>query len=995
MKVNKSIISALCLLFIFVSVGDLIGQKTISGTVRSASDQEALLGASVAIKNSSVGTVTDLDGKYTLEVPDENTILVFTYIGYNSQELTVGARSQIDVSLEVSVQSIEEVVVIAYGETEKKKFTGALTSVSAEDLEQVPQVSAVQMMQGRAAGVLVEDNSGQPGTAGSIIIRGVGTLGNARDPLYVVDGTPTSSIASLNPNDISSISILKDAAATSIYGSRASNGVVLITTKKGKIGETQFSFNAQYGLSDIENPNDFRMMNSSEYVEYYREAYQAAGENPDDPNSGRYLPLSAANVNTDWIDAVSQTGKTQQIEFSASGGSEKTRHFASLSYFNQEGVVIGTNFERFSGRLNFDMSPVDKVNIYLNLLGSYTDSDLQYSDGGRGGTFSGAFNVAPTSTILATNDTPAGLNGLGYNFNLPSNAGHNPVATSDIRERVQKGVRAFPTLRLTYEPVDRLLLSTSASVDYTFRKENAYQSKFYFAETDNGLAELTTWVYTDANFNATASYGIDLNADHQITPLIGIEVYKSTTTIESSESRDFAFDGINNVAAGAVPLGSDYIYNANTLVSMFSRINYSFRDKFLLEASFRRDGSSRFGPENRWGDFYAVGAGYNIHEEAFMQSQSLFNTLRLRLSYGIQGNNGIGDFAWRSGYGTEGTFIVPPQGGGTGLPNSGAQPDEPGNQELKWEQSKSFNAGIDFTLLNNRIGGTIEYYHRSSVDLLAERLISHTSGFTSIIDNIGDVQNQGIEFSLNTTNIESGDFSWTSNFNITFNNNEIVELNGVADQLFTDSRLVRIIGQPLDQWYLPQYAGVDPADGRPLYLTEDGGVSADINDAVSEVSGQSSLTPDYFGSFTNTISFKGLSLSAMFYFKDGFYVYRSQLSSLSVPSSNNQPASNLARWQQPGDQTDAPRSDDASGQLNSTRWLEDGSYIRLRNITLLYRLPASLTSKLGLSSLDVSVRGVNVLTFTKYNGFNPDTGLYEADDYPIPRTITFGLSAKF
>jgi TonB-linked SusC/RagA family outer membrane protein len=638
---------------------------------------------------------------------------------------------------------------------------------------------------------------------------------------------------------------------------------------------------------------------------------------------------------------------------------------------------------------------LDRFNVDINLLGSYTNNDLQYSDGGRGGTFSGAFNVAPTSTIRATAETPTNLNGLGFNFALPSNAGHNPVATANIRERNRKGVRIFPSVRLSYEPINGLILATSGSIDYTYDEENAYQSKFYYAETDNGAAEVETRRFTDANFNATASYNYEISADHQIKPLIGIEIYESKTEIEGYESRDFAFDGINNVAAGAVPTGSSYSYNSNTLVSLFSRINYTYRDKLFLEVSYRRDGSSRFGPENRWGDFYAVGAGYNLMEESFMQTQSIFSALRIRGSYGIQGNNAIGDFAWRSGYGSGGVFIVPPAGGGTGLPNSGAQPDEPGNSELKWEQSRSLNIGVDFAILNDRVGGTVEFYNRSSIDLLAERLISHTSGFTAIIDNIGDVENTGVELSLYSTNIQSGGFAWTSDFNISFNTNEIVELNGVSDRLFADSRLIRILGEPLDQWYLPQYAGVDPGTGRPVYFSEEGGITDDINNAVSDVSGQSSLTPDYFGSFTNTFSYKGISLSAMFYFKYGFDVYRSQLSDLSVPSSNNQPASNLARWQQPGDQTDVPRADDPSANLNSTRWLEDGSYVRLRNITLSYRVPASASAKLGLDDLIVSVRGVNVLTFTEYQGFNPATGFYEDDDYPTPRTITFGLTAKF
>ena len=995
MKQLQSLLLLCILLLGFSSFSLITAQRTVTGQVLSSDDQAALIGASVVVNGTTTGTSTDENGNYSLEVLTGDVTLVFSYIGYETLEIEVGDRSLIDVTLMVSSATMDEIVVIAYGQTERRKFTGSLTSIGSDELAQTPQVSPIQMIQGRSAGVLVEDVSGRPGSVGNIVIRGVGTLGNSRDPLYVIDGTPTSSLSSLNPNDIESISILKDAASTSIYGSRAANGVVLITTKKGQIGKTKFTMNAQYGFSDIENPNDFRMMNSTEYVEYYREAYIASGQDPDDPTSGIYLPLSAASVNTDWLDLVNRNASTYQFELSASGGTEATRHFASFNYYKQEGAVLGTGFERFTGRLNFGISPVDKINVDINLLGALTMADLQYSDGGRGGTFSGAFNVAPTATVMANESTPSQLNGNGYNFNLPSNAGHNPVASASMRDRSDDGVRIFPAIKLSYEPIDKLIVSTSGSLDYTTSTENAYQSKFYFAETDNGFAEIVSREFVDANFNTFASYTHDIGSDHQISPLAGIEIYKNRSTIEGFQSRDFAFDGINNVAAGAVPLGSSYNYFSNTLVSFFARVNYAYQNKLFVDASFRRDGSSRFGPNNRWGNFYSIGAGYDLTSESFMQSQSLFDNLRIRASYGVQGNNAIGDFAWRNGYGTDGVFIVPPAGGGTGLPNSGAQPDEPGNPDLKWEQSKSLNIGIDFSVLDGRLGGTVEYYNRSSIDLLAERLISHTSGFESIIDNIGDVENKGVEISLYSTNIESAGFLWSSNFNISFNTNEIVELNGVADELFADSRLIRIVGQPLDQWFLPQYAGVDPATGRPVYFTEEGGLSDNINDAVSAVSGQSALTPDYFGSFTNTFSYKGLTLSAMLYFKFGFDVYRSQLSDLSVPSSNNQPASNLDRWQNPGDHTSIPRADDTNGQLSSTRWLEDGSYIRVRNISLSYRIPQSASSKIGLSDLDISVRGVNVLTFTEYQGFNPDTGLYEDDDYPVPRTITFGITSKF
>lgn len=971
-------------------------QRIVSGQIISI-DGEAIPGANIVIKGTTIGTTSDRNGNYRLEITAPTDTLVFSFIGYETVQEHVGNRSTIDIVLEESTEFLEDLVVIGYGETAKRKFTGSLESINADDIAQKPLTSPIQVIQGRSAGVLVEDGNGEPGSQGSIVIRGVGTLNQSTEPLYVVDGTPTTSLSSINPNDIETISILKDATATSIYGSRASNGVIIIETKKGKLGETEFTVNVQSGFSDIENPNDFRMMNATEYKNYYREAYQMNGENPDDPTSGFYLPADADSINTDWVDAVTRVGKAQLYEITASRGTEDSRLYSSASYYNQQGVVVGTQFERFSGRINYSLTPVQNFNIDLNLMGAYTKEDLQFSDSGRSGTFAGAFNVNPTASPFANASTPISLSGKGYNYNLPSNANHNPIASNDINFNNRDQIRAFPTLKLTYDPLDNLTISSSGSIDYRVRKRNSYQSKFYFAETDNGLAESQTEIFTDANFNLTALYNYEVNSDHTLSPLIGFEFFKSRSTLEEFGSRDFAFDNVNNVAFGSIPLGREYDFFGNTITSFFSRLNYSFKEKLFLEATFRRDGSSRFGPENRWGNFYAFGAGYHLISEDFMQSQDIISDLKLRASYGIQGNNAIGDFAWRGTYNTNGQYIVPPIGGGSGVPNAGAQPSSPENETLKWEQSSTLNFGIDFGLINDRITGVVEYYKRSSIDLLTPRLISQTSGFSSIIDNIGDVENKGVEVSLNTRNLEGQNLTWDTNFNISFNKNKIVELNGAADTLFatTDGSIIRIVGQPLDQWYLPEYAGVDPGTGQAVYYAENGSLTGDINEARRVIAGQTNLTPDYYGSLSNTIKYKGLTLSFMFYFKSGFKVYRQNLQELSLPSGNNQPASNLDRWQQPGDITNIPRANSNYAQFNSTRWIEDGAFIRLRDVSLAYMLPDNFNEKLGVSDMTLILRGINVLTFTEFGGFNPDVGNFEDDDFPLNRNITLGLSLKF
>lgn len=985
MKVIFTLTSVALMLF----CQNLFGQTSISGVV-TAENGDSLPGVTIVVQNTTNGTTTDMDGNYSISA-QPGDILVFSSIGFKSSEVLLNGQTIINMVLKENVQGLDEVVVIAYGETERRKFTGALATVGAAEIDQIPQTSPLQMVQGRAAGVLVEDNSGAPGATGTILVRGAGSYSSNTDntePLYVVDGIPTSNFQAFNPNDIESISILKDASATSIYGSRAANGVVIVTTKKGKAGKTQIGFNAQVGFSDLENPNDFGVMNATQYKEYYREAYANAGMDPD-----ALMPTDADSINTDWIDNVLRTGVTQLYEVNLSGGNEKVRHYVSGSYFSQEGIVVGTKYERYTGRLNLSMTPAERIGVDINVLGSFANNDLQFSDAGRSGTFSGAFNVAPTASIYATESTPAGLNGLGYNFDLPSNAGHNPVASASMNSRTEQIYRAFPTLKLTIEPIDNLSISSSGSVDLAVAKSNAFQSKYYYAETDNGLSEALTSYSIKTNFNAMAKYDWDINNDHKITPMVGVEAYKTSFESEGAESRDFGYDGIPLTGEGTLMLDILSDYYASTLFSVFSKINYSFKNKLFLDVSFRTDGSSRFGPDNRYGQFYGVGVGYDLTEESFLSGQETLSLLRVRGSYGIQGNYNIGDYQWRKTYNSNGAFIVP---GGS---NAGAQAESPGNEAIKWEESVSANLGIDFGLLQNRITGTVELYSRGSDALLGERQISLTSGFASYVDNLGDINNKGVEISLNTVNLQTDDFTWTSNFNITFNKNEIKKLNADADTVATSNIQANIKGETLGQWFMPIYAGVDPGNGQPVYRDEEGGLTYNTADAVIASAGKSAINPDFYGGFTNTLTYKGFSLSAMFYFKYGFKIYNDLRQQLSVPGGNNVATSNLDRWQQPGDKTTVPKvdfNDQTSSQFQSTRWLEDGSYIRLRNVTVAYTLPTTLTSKWNMSDLTLSLRGVNLLTFTEYSGYDPGVGSIDEDsNYPINRTITFGLSAKF
>lgn len=973
---------------------DSFAQKIISGTV-NAEDGNSLPGVAVTVKNTTQGTITDASGNYSLSIPgNDDIMLVFSYVGYQSQEIQVGDKSVIDIQLQEQIKNLNEVVVIAYGETDRKKFTGSLTSVDGEAINQIPQTSAIQMLQGRSAGVNVLDGSGQPGSVGSIVIRGVGTITGNTSPLYVIDGIATNSIATLNPNDIASISVLKDAAATSIYGSRAANGVVLITTKSGKSGETTLSLNVQAGFSDLENPNDFRVMNASEYIDYYREAISNGGVDPDDPTTGFYLPATEDTINTNWLDEILQTGSFQQYELSMSGGNEKTVFFSSLNYLDQEGNVLGTDFTRYSGRVNLKHSASENLNIDFKLFGSYAEQNLRNSIGGRSDQFAGAHQVSPLSPIFANENTV--LNGLGYNFDLPSNAQHNPLAAAIINRNLQNSVRVFPTLRVTFEPFDNFSIWTSGSLDWTYRTFSDYTSKFYLAETEGGESVLEFGTSLDANFNLVGDYSFDLGTDHTINALVGFEAYKRTLTDSEAGTLNFAFNSVNDFGSGAVTNAGavNYFFEGESLASVFTRIDYSFKDKLFLDASLRRDGSSKYGPENRWGTFYAFGAGYSIIQEAFLQPLAFLSDLRVRSSYGISGNPfGTSSFAWRQLYSAGGAYNLP------GGPNPGSSPESPGNPFLKWEQSEQFNVGLDFGLFNNRISGSIEYYSRNSIDLVTARPISQTSGFSEIEDNIGEVRNSGIELVLRTSNIITEDFRWYTDFNYSNNNNEVLSINGETDTLIISSTNAHIVGQELGQWYMPAFVGVDPGNGNPLYQTTEGAPT--VNYASASIAGRGSIAtnPDFFGAITNTFEYKGFSVSAMLYFIYGTQIYRSLEQDLSTNGGQfpaNQSSSLLQRWQEPGDFTSVPRADiNYVDPGPSSRWLEDGSYIRLRNVSIAYSVPNTLSNKIGLSDLRISARGVNVLTFTAFNGYNVDTGSFTDDDYPNTRNITFGIDAKF
>lgn len=977
---------------------------------------EALIGAYIKVKGTSAGATTDIDGRYNLEVP-EGSVLIISYVGYITQEVTVGSLSVLDVQLKVDDKLLSEVVVVAYGKTDRRKLTGSVQSVAATDLEQVPIPSFDNMLQGKAAGVLVTPNSGQPGGSTSVRIRGIGSISAGSAPLYVMDGVPlnigdltrttqTANILStIDPNEIESINILKDASAASIYGSRAANGVVLITTKSGSVGKTKFKFTTQHGVSDWENPNNFSVMNSEQFTEYMREAVINGGGDPDDPNANggsTYFPIRPDTISTDWLnDYAFQEGVTHQYGLSASGGTEKTRFFSSVGYFDQEGIAVATGLKRISTRMNLDHSANDKLTIgfkvgfYHTTQNSRFGSGTSFADPIYGGVF-----LSPLYPVFANAEQIASGadRGTGFNFDTPGFGGHNVAATVALSDSETVNTRLSGNFSGSYDILPSLTFRTSLGIDLINIDETEYRAPQHpdGLNTQGRGREIAT-----TNQDVVVSNVLEYNfssGSHTFSTLAGSEYQESTREYVDAEATGFASDKLRTINSASTPEDIGSFKTIRALWGIFLKTNYDFDNKYFLDLSFRRDGSSRFGANNRYANFWSVGGAYNISEEDFMSGIGFIDELKIRGSYGTSGNqSGIGNFSSLGLYTFTNTSFTTANG-----TYSGSRPSNLANPDLRWEKNKAYNIGIDFTVLSGRLSGTVEYYNREASDMLLDVGISRTSGFNDITSNVGSMVNKGWEFSFNSTNIRAGGFEWNTNFNIAFNENEVTSLPDGADLIDDDdSFLINRVGESVRSYFLPRWAGVNPADGRPLWYDTDGNVTTNYGAADRQIVG--SPIADFFGGFTNSFSYKGLSLSVFFYFNIGNEVYRNGSRFFSSDGSRfgrNQDVIQLRRWQKPGDVTDVPRivrNNTDGGNNHSTRYLEDGSFVKLRNITLAYNLPQSLTNKIKLSGARIYIQGQNVKTWTNFRGADPETGIRGEDfgEYPIPRTFTIGLDANF
>ncbi|MFC5411158.1 SusC/RagA family TonB-linked outer membrane protein [Larkinella bovis] len=1025
-----------------------VQERRISGRVTAEENGEGLPGVSVALKNTTRGTTTDASGNYTLSVPNEGGTLVFSFIGYVTQEVPVGSQSSVNISLKQSDQTLNEVVVVGYGTQQKRDVTGSISSISTKTIKDQPVPNIVEGLTGRLPGVLIQQNTGAPGNSPSIKIRGLGSISAGNGPLVVIDGQPLNSgdlangggLNLLNPNDIENIDILKDASATAIYGSRGANGVVVVTTKRGKSGQSRLNFDYYTGVQQITKKMD--ILDSQQYAEFVKEAFnnayleRVAGAKISDPNSVRpagqryrYPRGEFAGVDFDnpanletykYQDMIFQNAPMSNYQLSAAGGSEKVQYMVSGNYLKQNGVVKRSGIDRYTVRTNIDAQMTSYLKMGVSLSPSFSVENRVNTDGhwADNGIINAALSLPPFIPIYQPGTSV--YNSMSY-YAAPYDWGGitNPVANIYEIDNKLRTTRllgnAYAEIKLPFG----VLYRGTIGGDVRQMRQNYYRTSALplnqllpptanaaYAESVQEL----NWVT-----NHTLNYQKEIGKDHRIDVLVGMESQKNDFERSRIDANNFPNDIVRTVNAGTI-IGTQAGRNIRdqwSLASYFGRVSYSFKDRYLANASFRRDGSSRFGINSRWGTFPSASVGWRISEEAFLKDNRIISELKLKASYGISGNN-----AFSSNYPSIGLLGANNYVLGGVLAN-GLAVNSIGNENLTWEKSRQTDIGLELGLLNNRIFLTMDYYKRITTDLLLAVQVPTLTGFSTAVRNIGKVENKGLEVALNTRNL-TGAFTWTTDLNFSFNRNTVLALGPTGDPIRSGSGVgetnITMIGQPLGSFYGYKQLGVFRdqadldsyphfADSRPgdvKYEDVNGDGKVDANDRTLIGNNQ----PDFIYGVTNTFSYKGFDLGVVIQGVQGSSILNlSRRFYENLEGNSNNLTTVLNRWrspEQPGDGITPRANSRTTGNNNavSSRWIENGSYFRIRNITLGYNVPKTLIQRIKVQSLRVYGGVQNALTISKYLGYNPEVSGYEGPltggvdygSYPLARTYTIGVN---
>lgn len=994
-------------------------ERTVTGKVTSLEDGSGLPGVNVTVKGSTVGTVTDVNGSYTLTVTGDVT-LVFSFIGLKTQEIALGSRSVVDVQLASDITQLSEVVVTGYGVQEKRTLTGSIASVKGDVFQNLPVQSVDRGIQGRLAGVQISSASGAPGGALNVRVRGVGSVNASNDPLWIVDGVQLSRfgqstqgssnpLASINPNDIESVEVLKDAASAAIYGAQAANGVVIITTKKGKKGKTNLNVSVQRGA--VQPFNLYEVMDGKQFATIKAESYTNAGLPLTGP-TGAYTVFGDPNddnlTNFSWRDELFRTGQLATYDISMSGGDDKTSFLMSLSYQMQEGQIIMNEWERGTARLNLTHKPTAKLTIGTQMSIAYQRTFGSIANGNFvNGPFQAAFTAQPTSTAYNDDGTfrnPYPASGSGHLF------GYNIVQGVFEEVRLGRVPQTVSSFNISYEIIPGLTLNGFAGVDASFGTDNNQRPAsipVFSTPPNNGQMVVTSRRTIAYNTNATINYSKRFKDIHQISGIAGFEYRKEERGGVTAAQFGFPNTNLRLLSSGATNRPAAEFFFDNARQGVFAQVKYALKDRYIVDGTIRRDGSSRFGPNNRYGTFFAGSVAYRISEESFMDGLTWLDDLKIRAAYGRVGNSEINDYDWYTAYG-------PPTAGSLGIP-AGAQYLggsllrllRLGNDLIGWEEEDQFNVGVDYSLFGGKIFGSVEYFNNLTRNQLFNIDLPTDSGVGSVRGNVGEVLNRGIDLELGGVVVNRGDFQYRVTANFSTLHNELISLPKGDERIINNGNLL-IVGESLSFPYLLEFAGVNPANGKTMIIDQNGNLAYRGVEDDRDVRG--TYIPTYFGGFSNNFSYKGINLELFFQFQGGNKAFNSDWYNLYTAgsSANNQLVSQLDRWQNPGDITNVPRAfqggvidgfDQLHGTFGSTQFLSDASYVRLKQVTLSYNLPINLISKIGLNKVNVFVQGLNLWTATKYDGIDPEvvannnvTGVSAFGVYPLGRQFMAGVT---
>lgn len=953
----------------------------VKGKVISKEDNEPLIGVSIIQEGSTNGVVTDVNGNYSLEIQGTaKATLQFSYIGMQSQKHEVNAQTgTLNITLAPDAELIDEVVVVAYGTRKKGTIAGSVSAVRSEKMENVPAAGFDQALQGQAPGLSVISNSGEPSKASVFQIRGTNSINSGTSPLFILDGVPISSsdFNTISPGDIESISVLKDASSTSIYGARAANGVIVITTKRGlSMDKAKVTLRAQYGFSQMASQDNWSLMNTPERIQFEKEIGLDTGQD--------YELLSRTNVN--WLDAIfNDRAPVQSYEMSVNRATEKLNYYVSGGFYDQDGIAQSSSFRRYNMRANAEVKASEWLKMGTNTMAAY--EEIQQTEEGS----MSLFTPISGSRFMLPYWNPYNADGslASENNGTWTGTGQNPIEWMANNPVSYKKYKVLTTVFADITPIENLTIHTQFGADYAH--STAFMQSFpsYIINNGSGSAGRSSSDILTLSETTTANYRWALDDNHSFNFLLGQEASNYQSEGFQVVTRGQVNDKLTTLTSGTRATSWPESSDSYSYLSFFFRGEYNYKDLYYAEAAARTDASSRFGKDHRWGAFWSLGFMWNIKNEAFLKDVEWLTSVQIALSTGTSGNSEIPNY----------DHLALVSGGANYNDEGGIYPQQDGNEDLSWEQTWSNNVGLRLGFFN-RANLNIDFYHKKTTDILMyvpESYAVTGNGFRW--ENIGAMMNRGVEVAIDGDVIRTKEFVWSLNANVSYNKNKLLELyNGVKEYVNSDTGVKYEVGHPAHEYYLNRYAGVNPANGDALWYTKDGELTTEFNESDKVMTGKTFDSP-WTGGFGTTLTWKGLSLSAQFSWMADRWVMNNDRffeESNGLYSAYNQSRRLLYdRWKKPGDITDIPRYG-VVAQLDD-RFLENASFLRLKNLTLAYSLPQSLLRKSHFfTSARVYLQGQNLLTFTGFSGLDPEvaSNVYRAQ-YPATRQFTLGVEVSF